>query len=191
VIDENGAGVPGQTVRLLKSRTYVKLGGLKSLDQSLEDIRGTTDNLGFFEFEYRVDASFPYYYLRFYDPKTFDVVKYQLPQDRDVTKRLRSRRAVQVTVPLRYQPDWSKVAALVESYPPGSQVGQVVRSLGLPSSRSSEGPGRELWTYDKAGVVYLIEGSRVVETRSLPGGPQGAAEPPGKNEPIPAVREDP
>lgn len=190
VIDEAGEGVAGQAVRLLKSRTYVKLGGLRSLDQSLEDAKVTTDSLGFFEFDYRLDPAFPYYFLRFYDPKTFDAVKYRLPEDRDVSKKMNSGRPVQVTASLRFQPDWPKVKALLETYSPGSQVGQVLRSLGLPSAKAAEGPGRELWTYDKAGVSYVVEGARIIETRRLPGGPKSAAGEPGKDEPIPAVRMD-
>ena len=190
VVDETGEGVAGQSVRLLKSRTYVKLGGLKALDQSVEDARTTTDSLGFFEFDYRLDPAFPYYFLRFYDPKTFDAVKYRLPEDRDVSKRLNSGRPVQVTASLKFQPDWPKVKALLETYSPASQVGQVLRSLGLPSAKSPEGPGRELWTYDKAGVSYVVEGARILETRRLPGGPKSAAGEPGKDEPIPAVRMD-
>jgi hypothetical protein len=190
VIDETGEGVAGQTVRVLKSRTYVKLGGLRSLDQSVEDAKSATDPLGFFEFEYRPDPAFPYYYLRFYDPKTFDAVKYRLPEDRDVSKRLRSGRPVEVTVSLRFQPDWPKVKSLLATYPPGSQVGQVLRSLGLPTSQAPEGPGRELWTYDKAGVAYVVEGTRIIETRTLPGGARSASDEPEKDEPTPAVRVD-
>jgi len=190
VTDESGVGVPGQTVRLLKSRTFVKLGGLRSLDQSVEEARAITDSLGFFEFEFPVDASFPYYYLRFYDPKTFDAVKYRLPEDREITKRVRGGRPVQVSAPLRYQPDWPQVRALIDSYSPGSQVGQVLRSLGLPSSRAPEGPGRELWTYGRARVAYVIEGGKVLETRTLPGGAQSAAGEPARDEPAPAVRVD-
>jgi len=65
-----------------------------------------------------------------------------------------------------------------------------LRSLGLPSSRAPEGPGREVWTYEKAGVAYLVEGPKVIETRTLPGGAKSAAVPPGKDEPAPAVRVD-
>ena len=83
-----------------------------------------------------------------------------------------------------------KVKTLLDTYPPGSQVGQVLRSLGLPSSRAPEGSGRELWTYEKAGVAYLVEGPKVIETRTLPGGARSAAVPPGKDEPEPAVRVD-
>ena len=190
IIDATGEGLAGQTVRLLKSRTYVKMGGLRSLDQSVEDARATTDTLGFFELEYRPDPAFPYYYLRFYDPKTFDAVQYRLPEDRDISKQLRSGRPVQVAVSLRFQPDWPKVKALLDTYSAGSQVGQVLRSLGLPSSRGPEGPGRELWTYEKAGVAYVVEGTKIIETRTLPGGAKSATGEPKKDEPIPAVRVD-
>ena len=190
VIDETGEGVAGQAVRLLKSRTYLKLGGMRSLDQSVEDYKVTTDSLGFFEFDYRLDPAFPYYFLRFYDPKTFDSVKYRLPEDRDVSKRMNSGRPVQVTASLKFQPDWPKVQALLETYSPGSPVGQVLRSLGLPSARAPEGPGRELWTYDKAGMVYVIEGPKVIETRTLPAGAKKSSGSAGRDEPAPAVRVD-
>ncbi len=190
VTDEGGEGVPGQTVRLLKSRTYLKLGGLRSLDQSVEETRVVTDSLGFFEFDFPLDASFPYFYLRFYDPKTFDAVKYRLPDDREITKRVRRGRPVQASATLRYQPDWPQIKALIDSYSPASQVGQVLRSLGLPSSRAPEGPGRELWSYQRAGVAYLIEGGRVIETRALPGGARSAADEAAGDDPAPAVRVD-
>jgi len=188
VIEETGDGVPAQIVRLLKSRTYLRLGGMRSLDQSVEEKRATTDALGFFELECPADSGFPYYYLRFYDPKGFDAVKYRLPEDRDISKRVRQGRSVEVSVSLRLQDDWPKVKALIDQYTPASQVGQVLRSLGLPSSRTVEGPGRELWTYERAGVAYLVEGPKVLETRTLPGGPQRAREQAGKDEPAPAAR---
>ena len=190
IIDGTGTGVAGQVVRLLKSRTYLKVGGLRSLDQSVEDARATTDALGFFEIGTRRDTAFPYYYLRFYDPKTFDAVQYRLPEDREISKKVRFGRPVQISVSLQFQPDWPKVKALLDTYSPGSQVGQVLRSLGLPSSRAPEGPGRELWTYEKAGVAYLVEGPKVIETRTLPGGAKSANAPPGKDEAEPAVRVD-
>ncbi len=142
ITDESGEGVPAQVVRLVKSRTIVKLGGLKSLDQSVEERRAATDPLGFFEIECPADPEFPYYYLRFYDPKGFDAVKYRLPEDREITKRVRQGRPVQVSV-------------------------------------------------SRAGVAYLVEGQKVIETRTLPGGPNKAADEPGKkDEPEPAVRVD-
>ena len=169
VTDETGAPLPGQVVRLLKSRTILNLTGFKSRDQNVEDVRTATDEHGFFEFSLTVDPQFRYYYLRFYDPQGFDVVKYRLPEDREITSRVRRGRPVQEAVVLKLQPDWPKVKALVDQYGPASPVGQVLRSLGLPSRRTPQGSGRELWEYDAAKVAYLIEGSKVVETHRLSG----------------------
>jgi hypothetical protein len=48
-----------------------------------------------------------------------------------------------------------------------------------------------LWTYDKARVAYVVEGSRVIATHTLPGdGAKSATSEPKKDEPIPAERVD-
>src|SRR5262245_34425727 len=125
VTDEKGQGVPGQTVRLLKSRTFVKLGGLRSLDQSVEEKRAVTDSLGFFEVGVHVGARRAYYYLRLYDPKTFDAVQYRLPQDCEISKRVRAGGPVEVSIGLKVKADWPQVKTLIDSYTPGSQVGQI------------------------------------------------------------------
>ena len=168
ISDATGSPVVGQAVRLLKSRSLVELGGLKSRDQHVEELRVTTDEHGFFEFDFQVDAAFPYYYLRFYDPKTFDAVKYLLPGDQDISRKVKKGGRVQSTVVLRTHPDWPQVQDLVDRYGPGSHAGQIVRSLGLPTKRTPQGTGRELWTFEKAGVAYLVEGTKVLETRRLP-----------------------
>ena len=189
VSDAVGVPIVGQAVRLLKSRSLVELHGLKSRDQHVEELRVTTDEHGFFEFEFPVDAAFPYYYLRFYDPKTFDAVKYLLPEDQDISRQVKKGRRIQSTVALKTHPDWPQVQELVDQYGPGSHTGQIVRSLGLPSKRTPQGPGRELWTFEKAGVAYLVEGAKVLETHRLPGttpaGDSAGAEPV-----IPAAQED-
>ncbi len=174
VTDESGRPVPGHTVRLLKSRTIVNLAGFKTQDQNVEEVRASTDAHGFFEFNFPVDPQFRYYSLRFYDPKSFDAVKYRLPEDRDISRTARQGRPVQATVVLKLQPDWPKVKALVDQYGPASHCGQIVRALGLPSRRTSQGEGRELWEYDEARVAYLVEGSKVLETRRLPSAASGA-----------------
>jgi hypothetical protein len=191
VTDESGVPVPGLTVRVLKSRSVVELGGLKSRDQTVEELRTTTDAHGFFEIQLAADSRFPHYYLRFYDPQTFDAVKYAVPEDRDISRRVRKGRPVQAPAVLKFHPDWPRVRALLEDYPPGTQAGQVLRSLGLPSRRTPQDGGREIWIFDKAGVEYLVEGSRVLETRSVPRA--SAAEGPAPAEdrdetPTPAVR---
>jgi hypothetical protein len=196
VSDETGAPVPGSAVRLLKSRKVLSLGGLKSNEQSVEEVRAAADEHGFFEFQATADADFPYYYLRFYDPQTFDAVKYRLPEDRDVSHLVRKGRTVQASVILKTDERWPQVKALLDQVGPGSQVGQVLRSLGLPSSRTPQADGRELWTYGPSGVAYVVAGAKVLETRTFapasvaataPNAPAGHA---GEDEPVPATRVD-
>jgi hypothetical protein len=180
VTDESGSAVPGHAVRLLKSRSVIQIGGLKSRDQHVEELRATTDEHGFFEFDFPADSQFPYYYLRFYDPKNYDAVKYRLPEDQDISQRVRAGRPVQVMAVLKFHPDWPQVQALIDRLGAGSHCGQILRSLGLPSSRTPREAGRELWTFEKAGVSYLVEGSKVLETHKLDRtAPSGAASGPG------------
>jgi hypothetical protein len=179
VSDATGAAVPGHAVRLLKSRKIVNLKNFKKRDQNVEEMSRTTDAHGFFEFTFPLDGKFRYYYLRFYDPQDFDLIKYRLPEDRDISSKARKGRAVQVDVVLDLQPGWPEVEALVREYGAGSQRAQILRALGLPSRRAEQGPGRELWEYDAAGVTYLIEQGKVLETRRDParGGSGGEAVP--------------
>ncbi len=190
VTDETGAPVPGHTVRLLKSRSILDLAGFNTRDQNVEEARAMTDEHGFFEFDFPVDPQFRYYYLRFYDPATFDAVKYRLPEDSDVSRRVRGGRPVQATVLLQQSPDWPRVKALIDEYGPGSHPGQILRALGLPSRRDPQDGGRELWVYERAGVSYLIEGTKVLETRRTPRAGAAAAvqSAPGEEQPSPAVR---
>jgi len=165
VTDATGATVPGHTVRLLKARTIVNLGTFKKRDQDVEELSSTTDAHGFFEFKFPLDKKFRYYYLRFYNPDDFDAVKSRLPADKDISSKARKGRPVQADLILEIQPGWPEVEALIREYGPGTQRAQILRALGLPSRRVPQSPGRELWEYDAAGIAYLIEGAKVIETR--------------------------
>lgn len=165
VVDATGAAVPGHAVRLLKARTIVNLGTFKKSEQNVEELSATTDAHGFFEFNFPLDKKFRYYYLRFYDPDDFDAIKYRLPTDKDISSKARKGRAIQADVTLELQPGWPDIEALIREYGAGTQRAQILRALGLPSRRVPQGPGRELWEYDAAGIAYLIEGGKVLETR--------------------------
>lgn len=192
VTDESGVPVSGLTVRVLKARSVLELSGLKTRDQSVEQSRTTTDPQGFFEIQLAPDDQFPHYYLRFYDPKTFDAVKFRLPEDRDVSRKVRKGRPVQASVVLKFHPDWPEVQRLLQAYPPGTQAGQVLRALGLPTRRAPGDGGRQVWTFERAGVEYLVEGARVLETRRAPRSSAAAAAREGDEAAAPAVRvEDP
>ncbi len=165
VTDVSGAPVPGHTVRLLKSRTIMDLGTFKKRGQNVEELRDTSDAHGFFEFTFPFDKKFRYYYLRFYNPKDFDLIKYVLPEDKDISRRARKGRPVQADIILKLQPGWPAVESAIREYGAGSQPSQILRALGLPERRTPQGQGRELWEYDAAGVSYLLEDGMVLETR--------------------------
>jgi len=165
VSDAGGAAVPGHVVRLLKTRKLRALSAPRSSSQEVEEARTKTDAEGHFSIEFKVDNEFPFWYVRFYDPKEFDAVKYRVPQDVEISRGLAGSAAVEVGVVLQIQPDWPKVKALVDQYGPASRRGQIIRNLGLPSSQNPEGEDREIWVYDAAGVSYILQGDAVIETR--------------------------
>jgi hypothetical protein len=191
VTDESGAPVPVNTVRLLKARTFLNLRNFSTRSQDVEEMRATTDAHGFFEFRFPVDSQFRFYYLRFYDPNGFDTVKFRLPADKEISRRTRQGRPVHTDVVLQFQEDWPAVKGQVEQYGPGSPCGQVLRALGLPTRKVSQDGGREVWQYETAGVSYLVEGSRVLETRRMAKAAVEAVVPgSSKDAAVPAQRTD-
>ena len=165
--DESGQPVAGHVVRLIKARSYVTLANFKFNKQSqdLEETRTTTDRHGFFEFTFPVDPDFRYYYLRFYDPAVFDAVRYKVPEDRDVSRRARKGRPVLANVELRPHAEWPEVKSLIDRYGPASDLGRILRAVGLPTRRTGEPGAREIWWYDAHDVSYVLQGEKVLETR--------------------------
>lgn len=167
ITDESGGPVEGHTVRLIKARTYVTLTDFKFNKQSqdIEETRATTDRHGFYEFTFPVDTDFRYYYLRFYDPSGFDAVRFRVPADRDISRRARKGRPVLANVELRTAPDWPEVKTLIDRYGEASDLARILRAVGLPTRRTGEPGGREIWWYDDHGVSYVVQGDRVLKTR--------------------------
>lgn len=185
VTDATGAPVAADTVRLLKTRKVRVLGAAPDADQAIEEARARTDAEGRFTIDAAVDHAFPFWFVRFYDPGTFDGVKYRLPADLDISRQVREGASIDAGVVLKFHPDWPQVRALVEDYGAASRRGQIVRSLGLPTRRTAGEEGREIWEFAKAGVTYVLEGDRVVETRRT----KPAAEPPApKGAPVAAEK---
>jgi len=168
VAETGGTPVPGNAVRILKTRTVYSMKAPRSQDQGVEEIRALTDAQGKFSLELTLDPKFKYYYVRFYDPKEFDGVKYRLPIDLDISRAVKNGAAVEANGVLELQPTWPEVRKLVDEYGAASRRGQIVRALGLPTRRVSGEEGREIWTYDAAGVSYVLEGDKVIETRRMP-----------------------
>ena len=161
----NGTPAAFQTVRLIKTRKIRSVSDRKARAQEVEEARTRTDASGGFRFEIPSDPEFPFWFVRFYDPNEFDAVKYVLPTDADVSRAVHDGYGIEVSAILNFHPDWPKVKALVDQYGPGSQRGQILRSLGLPTRQEPRDEGKELWVYSASGVSYLLEGDKVLETR--------------------------
>lgn len=186
VTDATGSPVPADTVRLLKTRKVRVLGAAPDADQAIEEARARTDAEGRFTIDAAIDHAFPFWFVRFYDPATFDGVKYSLPADRDVSRQVRAGALIDAGVVLKFHPDWPQVRALVEEYGAASRRGQILRSLGLPSRRTAGDEGMETWEFARAGVTYVLDGDTVIETRRAQP-PHGQA-PPKKADPVPAEK---
>jgi hypothetical protein len=181
--EPNGTPAAFQTVRLLKTRKIRSVSDPKARPQEVEEARTRTDAAGGFRFEIPADPSFPYWFVRFYDPKEFDTVKYLVPPDHDVSRAVHDGFGIEVSAVLQLHPDWPKVKALVDQYGPASHRGQILRSLGLPTRQEPQGEGRELWVFAGSGVTYLLEGDNVIETKRTSPDPANGA-------PQPAARSD-
>jgi hypothetical protein len=136
-----------------------------------------TDGEGRFELEFALDPSFHAYFVRFFEPALFDAVKYLVPSDLEITRQSEKGGVVEAHAVLRFHPDWPQVKALIGEYGAASPRGQILRSLGLPKHKEDLGEGRELWVFEAAGVSYVIEGEKVVETRKTDGGQSGSTAP--------------
>jgi hypothetical protein len=165
VSDAAGAPVPAAVVRVLKTRKVRVLGAAPDADQAVEEARARTGADGRYSIELPLDHAFPFWFVRFYEARSFDAVKYRLPQDTDISRRMRPGASIEASVVLQFHPDWPQVKALVEQYGAASRRGQILRSLGLPTRRQPGEGGLETWEYPASGVAYLLDGDRVVETR--------------------------
>ena len=185
VTDAGGAPVPADTVRLLKTRRVKVLGAAPDADQAIEEARARTDAEGRFTIDAAIDHAFPFWFVRFYDPATFDGVKYRLPADLDVSRQVREGAVIDAGVVLKFHPDWPQVRTLVDQYGAASRRGQILRSLGLPTRRTPGDEGHETWEFARAGVIYVLDGDTVVETRRT--APATGPTPP-KSDPVPAEK---
>jgi len=163
---QTGAPMADYPVRLIKTKTTLKLLHFSTGSRQEEVGRAQTDAQGRFELQIPRDPRFDYFYLRFYDPKTFDPVRYAVPADLDITKTFKSKPEVVVDSIIQDHPDWKKVEAMLTEFGPESNRGRILRSLGLPERRQTfaDAPGRELWWYYAKGLCYQLQGDQIVKT---------------------------
>jgi hypothetical protein len=161
IVDEVGEGVPAVAVRLLQSRREFHLADWSFEDLLKKEPLTRTDEHGFFEAEITADREFRAFWLRFYDPQTFDAVRYRLPEDHDVSRDVRKGRPVFVEVVLLDGANWVEVRRLVERLGDGTPRAQLVRQMG-PPDRRDEADGLERFYYQRPGVVYRFRDGEFV-----------------------------
>jgi len=169
ILDAAGKPLSGYPVRLIKTKTTLNLLHFSTGSQQQEYGRTETDAEGRFEMRVLPDPKFDYFYLRFYDPKTFDPVRYAVPADINITKPFKSKGDVQADSVIKDHADWAKVSSLVAEFGATSNRGKILRSLGLPERRQTfpESPGRENWWYYAKGLCYQLQGDQVLHKRTF------------------------
>ena len=167
--NQAGAPMADYPVRLIKTKTTLKLLHFSTGSRQEEVGRAQTDAEGRFELQVTRDPRFDYFYLRFYDPKTFDVVRYAVPADVDITKTFKTKPEVGVDPVIQDHPDWSKVNAMLNDFGAQSNRGRILRSLGLPERRQTfpDAPGREMWWYYAKGLCYQLQGDQIQNIRNF------------------------
>ncbi|MCI0407590.1 MAG: carboxypeptidase-like regulatory domain-containing protein [Acidobacteria bacterium] len=167
--DQSGAPLADYPVRLIKTKTTLRLLHFSTGSRQEEYGRTQTDPQGRFELKVARDPQFDYFYLRFYDPKTFDPVRYSVPADVDITKTLKTKPELEVDSVILNHPDWSKVESLLSEFGAQSNRGKILRSLGLPERRQTfaDSPGKESWWYYAKGLCYQLQGDQVLKIRNF------------------------
>ncbi len=167
--DQAGAPMAEYPVRLIKTKTTLRLLHFSTGSRQEEYGRTQTDSQGRFELQVARDPKFDYFYLRFYDPKTFDPVRYSVPADVDITKSFKTKPELEVDSVILDHADWSKVEALLAEFGAQSNRGKILRSLGLPERRQTfaESPGKESWWYYAKGLCYQLQGDQVLKIRNF------------------------
>lgn len=167
VKDQSGAPLPGYPVRLIKTKTILNLLHFSTGSQQQEEARVQTDPSGSFEMRIAPDPKYDYFYLRFYDPNTFDPVRYAVPGDKDVTRLVKTKPEVIVDEVIGDHPDWPQAEAMLREFGEGSNRARIVRSLGLPERREAVAgsPGRENWWYYSKGICYQLQSDEVLKVR--------------------------
>lgn len=167
VRDESGTALASYPVRLIKTKTILNLLRLNTSSQQLEEARVETGPDGSFELKLVPDPKYDYFYLRFYDPKTFDPVHYKVPGDVDVTRRLKQSLEVVILEVIQLHPEWPRVQELIAEFGADSNRGRILRALGLPERREAlpGAPGRENWWYYAKGICYQMSSDDILRVR--------------------------
>jgi hypothetical protein len=155
VKDEAGEPLSRMPVLLLLER--VRSRGKGNPPEILEErtISTTSDKDGFYRLAAVIEPSFNRILLRFYSNQGFDKVRYQLPEDKNITRMVRRNREFRLDRVIKENPLWEEVKARIARYGYQSSKGKVLRTRGIPDKVEKGRRGRyELWWYYEDGVCY-------------------------------------
>jgi len=154
VVDAAGVGVSDIPIRLLQTRRDFQVLEWRFDDEvQMGSPLGRTDANGFFDLTLDPDPEYRFFWLRFYDPSSFDAVRYQLPADRNVTEQMRRGRPVVAMVTLEDHPDWGRLKPWIDALGFDSPRGRLVRRLGFPDLHDKSG-GVESFGYARHRRIY-------------------------------------
>ncbi|RMF74951.1 MAG: carboxypeptidase regulatory-like domain-containing protein [Acidobacteria bacterium] len=173
VFDAEGRPLAGVSVVLVD-----RAAGLAALargEQEIELGRARTDRLGFFRIEADLSESVGRLLVRCVADRHWDVRRYELPVDVDITTPLRERRHAIATLLVRDAPGWRELRrAIVRAGGARTERGRILRTHGLPPETVTSLDGRSVWIYPSARYVFDPAG-RLVEADRRPkvaaGGP--------------------
>lgn len=179
IFDASGEPVEGVPVRVLMTRRLLTLGDFSVRDDVAEGPSTVSDAKGFYSLSWEPDPAYDYFYLRFYDARSFDAVRYSLPTDEDITQRVRSGRPIIVNRQLEDAPTWPELRREIERVG-GEKTprGEILRALGMPDRVVTLEDGLVEWHYERAGVRYRLQEGRLVEVLRA-AAPVAAAHPGG------------
>jgi hypothetical protein len=153
-------------VRVIQGRRDFQIREWSFSDEMTDELLTRTDGDGFYEAELTSDPDYRYFWLRFYEPGSFDDVRYRRPDDVDISRKVRGGRRVVRQVTLEDHPDWPRVREWITRLGEESDRARLVRGLGLPD-RHEEIDGVESFWYTRRGTVFRFQGDRFLSEERL------------------------
>jgi hypothetical protein len=130
---------------------------------------GETSSDGSYRVVIRVLPGKNHYYLNFYDPKRFDIVRFARPNRIDITDRVNPGVQVAYNHRLAFHGAWAKVQETLKAYPKGSPKARVIRLYGIAEEirKPKEGGETEVWWYYSRGMSFEFQGDKLSQENSF------------------------
>ncbi len=164
VFDGQGRPLAGLAVSVVERTGGGPFPELADPEQERELAREASDNHGFFRIDLGSRELRGQVLVRCYDPRKWDSLRYAAPEDRDVTRALRERSRVIVTVLVADAAGWAELAREIARVGGAeSDRGRVLRRAGPPPETVVQKDGQVEWRYPA--VVYVFRDGVLVDTR--------------------------